>query len=44
MIKHGIGQSGFGDSADFYRDAEGDLMDGLECLVIKEGFLGTDEF
>ena len=43
MIEHGIGQSGFGDGADFSGDAEGDLMDGQEGLVIEERFLGAGE-
>ena len=34
LVEHGIGEGGFGDGAYFSWDAEGDLMDGIECVFI----------
>ena len=36
LIEHGVCESGFGDGADFSRDAERDLMNAIESLVIED--------
>ena len=41
--EEGIGQSGFGDGADFPGDAEGDLVNGPEGLLVQEGFPGAGQ-
>lgn len=40
MIEHGVGEGGLGESADLARDAEGDLVKGLDGLVVEEGLGG----
>jgi hypothetical protein len=44
LIEHGVCESGFGDGADFSRDAERDLMNAIESLVIEDRLFCAGQF
>lgn len=44
MIEHGIGECLFGDGADFSGDSEAEFMDGLEGLIVEDGFFCARDF
>ena len=44
LIKHGVGEGLFYDGADFSRDAERDLMDGFEGMLVEERLFSPRQF
>ena len=44
MVEHGVGEGLLDDGADFSGDAERDLMDGFEGMVVEERLLCTRQF
>ena len=44
LIKHGVGESGLGDGADFSGDSEREIVDGTDGVFIEDGFRSARQF
>jgi len=44
LVEHGIGEGLLDDGADLSGDAERDLMDGLDGVLVQDRLLGAGQF
>ena len=44
LVEHGVGEGLLDDGADFSGDAERDLMDGFEGMLVEDRFFGAGQF